>query len=59
VVKLVHSNECCGRAVRWESRVCECWVHKCLLCGAVSYVDCGREYETHWDDFETACWEMT
>lgn len=59
MVRIDHVHSCCGLAVVWQSRVCSCWVCKCLLCGNVGYADCGAETETHWDDFESACQEMS
>ncbi len=61
MITLLHYSACLGpdgcgknRAVVWQGD-CGCWVFKCLVCGVVDHVDCGREAESHWDEFEAEC----
>lgn len=47
-----HCNLCGHTNVVLWVGDCGCWASKCTLCGLVGYVDCGDEYEEHWDLFE-------
>lgn len=56
-VRLMRHDHCstCGHVevCLWEAE-CGCWVSKCLKCGVVGWVDCGDEFEEHWNLFEQA-----